>query len=184
MGQRLGNAGALLGDPAVVMLDGPVNGLDPEGVRWIRHLLQDLAAEGRTVFVSSHLMNEMAVTAEHLVIGGRGRFIADVSLAEFTPRSARNAVLVRTDRRTELRALLVGDGGSIFENGYSAMEVTGMTPYDIGEKAALANIPVHELTPVRASLEDAFMELTGDSVQYHGTSTHGPSTDNAQEQAA
>ncbi|SDP34330.1 ABC-2 type transport system ATP-binding protein [Nakamurella panacisegetis] len=172
MGQRLGIAAALLGDPAVVMLDEPVNGLDPEGVRWIRYLLQDLAAEGRTVFVSSHLMNEMAVTAEHLIIVGRGRLIADVSLADFTAQSARNSVLVRSDRLGDLRPLLLGDGVSITDNGDDALEVVGVTPREIGERAAAAGIPLHELTPVRASLEDAFMELTGDSVQYHGTSAH------------
>ena len=125
MGQRLGIAAALLGDPAVVMLDEPVNGLDPEGVRWIRYLLQDLAAQGRTVFVSSHLMNEMAVTAEHLIIVGRGRLIADVSLAEFTARSARNSVLVRTDRQHELRLLLQKDGVSITEDADGSLEITG-----------------------------------------------------------
>ncbi|MET3805312.1 ABC-2 type transport system ATP-binding protein [Nakamurella sp. UYEF19] len=170
MGQRLGIAGALLGDPAVVMLDEPVNGLDPEGVRWIRYLLQDLAAEGRTVFVSSHLMNEMAVTAEHLIIVGRGKLIADVSLADFTAQSARNSVLVRTDRQADLRTLLLGDGVSITEDGDGSLEVIGFTPREIGERAAAAGIPLHELTPVRASLEDAFMELTGDSVEYHGHS--------------
>ena len=172
MGQRLGIAAALLGDPAVVMLDEPVNGLDPEGVRWIRYLLQDLAAEGRTVFVSSHLMNEMAVTAEHLIIVGRGKLIADVSLADFTAQSARNMVLVRTDRGTELRDLLLRDGVSVTQDTDGALEVTGVTPREIGELAAAAGIPLHELTPIHASLEDAFMELTGDSVQYHGASTH------------
>lgn len=172
MGQRLGIAAALLGDPAVVMLDEPVNGLDPEGVRWIRYLLQDLAAEGRTVFVSSHLMNEMAVTAQHLIIVGRGKLIADVSLADFTAQSARNSVLVRSDRQPQLRSLLLGDGVSVTEDGDGALEVTGVTPREIGERAAGAGIPLHELTPMRASLEDAFMELTGDSVQYHGMSAH------------
>ncbi len=173
MGQRLGIAAALLGDPAVVMLDEPVNGLDPEGVRWIRFLLQDLAAEGRTVFVSSHLMNEMAVTAEHLIIVGRGRLIADVSLADFTAQSARNSVLVRTDRQRELRLLLLKDGVSIAEDPDGSLEITGCTPREIGELAAGAGIALHELTPVRASLEDAFMELTGDSVQYHGHGVQG-----------
>jgi ABC-2 type transport system ATP-binding protein len=172
MGQRLGIAAALLGDPDVVMLDEPVNGLDPEGVRWIRYLLQDLAAEGRTVFVSSHLMNEMAVTAEHLIIVGRGRLIADVSLEDFTAQSASNSVLVRTDRGADLRSLLMGDGVSITDNGDSSLEVTGVTPREIGERAATAGVPLHELTPMRASLEDAFMALTSDSVQYHGGSSH------------
>lgn len=184
MGQRLGIAAALLGDPAVVMLDEPVNGLDPEGVRWIRYLLQDLAAEGRTVFVSSHLMNEMAVTAEHLIIVGRGKLIADVSLATFTAQSARHSVLVRTDRQAELRTRLLGDGISITEDSDGSLEVTGMTPREIGESAAAAGIPVHELTPVRASLEDAFMELTGDSVQYHGSGTRDHSAHQYEEQAA
>ena len=182
MGQRLGIAAALLGDPAVVMLDEPVNGLDPEGVRWIRYLLQDLAAQGRTVFVSSHLMNEMAVTAEHLIIVGRGRLIADVSLAEFTARSARNSVLVRTDRQHELRLLLQKDGVSITEDADGSLEITGFTPREIGELSAGAGIALHELTPVRASLEDAFMELTGDSVQYHGSGVQDRAQ--RQEQAA
>ncbi len=172
MGQRLGIAAALLGDPAVVMLDEPVNGLDPEGVRWIRYLLQELAAEGRTVFVSSHLMNEMAVTAEHLIIIGQGKLIADVSLADFTAQSASNSVLVRTDRRADLRGLLLGDGVSVTEESDGGLEVTGVTPREIGDRAASAGIALYELTPKRASLEDAFMELTSDSVQYHGTSRH------------
>ncbi len=185
MGQRLGIAAALLGDPAVVMLDEPVNGLDPEGVRWIRYLLQDLASEGRTVFVSSHLMNEMAVTAEHLIIVGRGKLIADTSLADFTAASARNSVLVRTDRQATLRSLLVGDGVSVTEDGDGSLEVTGVTPREIGERAAAAGIALHELTPIRASLEDAFMELTGDSVQYHGSPVHNhPAAHQHEEQAA
>lgn len=184
MGQRLGIAAALLGDPAVVMLDEPVNGLDPEGVRWIRYLLKDLAAEGRTVFVSSHLMNEMAVTAEHLIIVGRGRLIADMSLADFTAQSTQNGVLVRADRLPELRVLLSGHGVAITESGDGAMELTGLTAREIGERAAAAGIPLHELTPVRASLEEAFMELTGDSVEYHGGSTHHASSEHLSEEQA
>lgn len=172
MGQRLGIAAALLGDPEVVMLDEPVNGLDPEGVRWIRYLLRDLAAEGRTVFVSSHMMNEMAMTAEHLIIVGRGKLIADMSLADFTARSARNSVLVRSDRPAELRTALLGDGISVTDSGGDFLEFTGLTAREIGEKAAAAGIPLHELTPQRSSLEDAFMAITNDSVQYHGGGSH------------
>jgi ABC-2 type transport system ATP-binding protein len=176
MGQRLGIAGALLGDPKVVILDEPVNGLDPEGVRWIRYLLKDLAAQGRTVFVSSHLMNEMAVTADHLIIVGRGKLIADVSLSEFTARSARGSVLVRTDRPSDLWAALSGEGVSVTDVDDGAQRVVGMTAREIGERAFAAGIPIHELASQRASLEDAFMEITGDSVQYHGVD-HADSAD-------
>ncbi|MEO7126539.1 MAG: ABC transporter ATP-binding protein [Nakamurella sp.] len=168
MGQRLGIAVALLGDPEVVILDEPVNGLDPEGVRWIRYLLRDLAAEGRTVFVSSHLMNEMAVTAEHLIIVGRGKLIADESLAAFTARATHSSVMVRAASPEALRSLLASGAVTAVLDTDGALEVTGMSAHDIGEKAFAAGIAVHELTDHRASLEDAFMEITGDSVEYHG----------------
>ena len=143
----------------------------PEGVRWIRYLLQDLAAQGGTVFVSSHLMNEMAVTAEHLIIVGRGRLIADVSWPNSCNSVGPQQRAGRTDRQHELRLLLQKDGVSITEDADGSLEITGFTPREIGELSAGAGIALHELTPVRASLEDAFMELTGDSVQYHGSAS-------------
>jgi ABC-2 type transport system ATP-binding protein len=168
MGQRLGIASALLGDPAVVMLDEPVNGLDPEGVRWIRDLLRGLAAEGRTVFVSSHLMSEMALTAEHLVVIGKGRLIADVSVAEFTRRAAHDTVRVRSPRAADLRDLLAGPGVTVTGGGPGLLEVTGLAPERIGDLAAGAGIALHELSTHQVSLEDAFMTLTRDAVEYAG----------------
>jgi ABC-2 type transport system ATP-binding protein len=171
MGQRLGIAAALLGDPEILILDEPVNGLDPEGILWIRNLMKSLAAEGRTVFVSSHLMSEMALTADHLVVIGRGRLIADQSVQDFTRRSTERSVLVRTPRSGELAVELercgakVGRSPSPDEEG--ALVVSGMEAAEIGEKALAARIALHELTPQRASLEEAFMELTRDSVEYH-----------------
>src|SRR5246127_4111823 len=164
MGQRLGIASALLGDPGVVVLDEPVNGLDPEGVLWIRNLLKGLAAEGRTVFVSSHLMAEMAQTAEHLVIIGRGRLIADTSVAEASHGAA---VLVRTPRASELRDALAGEDVTVTSSEREALEVHGLTSAEVGEAALRHNIVLHELTPQRASLEQAFMRLTGGAVEYH-----------------
>ena len=168
MGQRLGIASALLGDPDTLILDEPVNGLDPEGVLWIRNLLKGLAAEGRTVFVSSHLMSEMALTAEHLVVIGRGRLIADVSVGEFTASASLNHVRVRSPQASNLRDLLVDDGVSISSTERGVLDVTGLTPAEIGDRALAAGIAVHELTTVAASLEEAFMELTKDAVEYHG----------------
>ncbi|MEV7422576.1 ATP-binding cassette domain-containing protein [Streptomyces sp. NPDC091212] len=166
MGQRLGIASALLGDPATVVLDEPVNGLDPEGVLWIRNLLKDLAAEGRTVLVSSHLMSEMAVTAEHLIVIGRGRLIADTSVGEFTRRAARNSVLVRSDEAERLRAALTGPDVAVAVAGRGVLEVTGLSSDRIGRIAADHGIALAELTPRQASLEEAFMELTRDAVEY------------------
>ena len=166
MGQRLGVAAALLGDPATLVLDEPVNGLDPEGVLWIRNLLRALAAEGRTVFVSSHLMSEMALTAEHLVVIGRGRLIADVSVKEFTARASSDAVRVRTPDATRLRDLLVGPDVSVTSVEPGLLEVAGMTSEAVGRIACDQSIPLAELTPVHASLEEAFMELTKDDVEY------------------
>ncbi|MFF1651429.1 ATP-binding cassette domain-containing protein [Streptomyces sp. NPDC058240] len=167
MSQRLGIASALLGDPGTVVLDEPVNGLDPEGVLWIRNLLKDLAAEGRTVLVSSHLMSEMAVTAEHLIVIGRGRLIADTSVEEFTRRAARNSVLVRTDEAERLRAVLAGPGVAMASQERGVWEVTGLSSRRIGRVAADNGIALAELTPRQASLEEAFMELTRDAVEYH-----------------
>ncbi|MGW4155484.1 ABC transporter ATP-binding protein [Micromonospora chersina] len=174
MGQRLGIAAALLGDPRVVMLDEPVNGLDPDGIRWIRGLLKGLAAEGRTVFVSSHLMSEMAQTAEHLIVVGRGRLIADVSLAEFTRQASRATVRVRSPQATALRDLLAGPTVTITGGEPGLLEVTGLTREQIGDRAAAAGLTLHELSATEASLEEAFMTMTRDAVEYAGTSEGNP----------
>ncbi|MEU8232653.1 ATP-binding cassette domain-containing protein [Actinoplanes sp. NPDC048967] len=166
MGQRLGIASALLADPEVLILDEPVNGLDPEGILWIRHLMRGLAEQGRTVFVSSHLMSEMALTAEHLVVVGRGKLIADVSVAEFIEQAAHDSVLVRSPRAVELHDLLAGPGVTVLSVERGAFEVTGLSAAKIGERAADAGIALHELTVQRPSLEEAFMELTRDAVEY------------------
>ncbi|MDG4800338.1 ATP-binding cassette domain-containing protein [Micromonospora sp. WMMD980] len=168
MGQRLGIAAALLGDPAVVMLDEPVNGLDPDGIRWIRGLLKGLAAEGRTVFVSSHLMSETAQTAEHLIVVGRGRLIADVPLAEFTRRASRHTVRVRSPQATALRDLLAGPDVTITGGEPGVLEVVGLRAETVGDRAAAAGLTLHELTATEASLEEAFMTLTRDAVEYAG----------------
>ncbi|MBY8879522.1 ATP-binding cassette domain-containing protein [Actinacidiphila acidipaludis] len=167
MGQRLGIASALLGDPATLVLDEPVNGLDPEGILWIRTLLKDLAAEGRTVLLSSHLMSEMALTAEHLIVIGRGRLIADTSVEEFVRGAAGSSVRVRTDGAEELRQLLAGPDVSVASVERGVLEVTGLSSDRIGRVAADAGIALAELTPQQASLEEAFMELTRDAVEYH-----------------
>jgi len=170
MGQRLGVAAALLGDPATVILDEPANGLDPEGIHWIRNLLKGLAGEGRTVFLSSHLMSEMAQTADHLIVIGRGRLIADTSVTEFVRRASSDAsVRVRCTQATELREALARRDVQVqvqsIEPGL--LEVSGLTGQQIGEIALAARIVISELTPQQASLEEAFMSLTGDSVEYH-----------------
>jgi ABC-2 type transport system ATP-binding protein len=169
MGQRLGIAAALLGDPGVLMLDEPVNGLDPEGIRWIRGLLRSLAAEGRTVFVSSHLMSEMAQTADHLVVIGKGRLIAERSLAEFIQGAGTGQVLVRTPDPDRL-ATALGAEATVTREADGALLVAGLTAARVGEAAAAAGVVLHELSP-RTSLEEAFMELTADAVEY--TSTGG-----------
>ena len=166
MGQRLGVAAALLGDPATLVLDGPVNGLDPQGILWIRNLLRDLAAEGRTVFVSSHLMSEMALTAEHLIVIGKGKLIADTSVREFIDKASRNVVRVRTPQAAELRDLLAGSGVTIAGSEPDVLEVTGLESAEVGRVACRAAIPLEELTVVRASLEEAFMELTDDALEF------------------
>lgn len=166
MGQRLGIASALLGDPATLVLDEPVNGLDPEGVLWIRTLLKNLAAEGRTVLLSSHLMSEMALTAEHLIVIGRGRLIADTSVTEFVAGAGGGSVRVRSDEAERLRGLLGGPGVSVASDTRQVLEVSGLTSDRIGRIAADAGIALAELTPQQASLEDAFMELTKDAVEY------------------
>ncbi|MGB8651416.1 MAG: ATP-binding cassette domain-containing protein [Mycobacteriales bacterium] len=166
MGQRLGIATALLGDPRTVILDEPVNGLDPEGIRWIRDLLKTLAAEGRTVFVSSHLMSEMALTAEHLIVIGRGRLIADTSTADFIAGASRNLVRVRTTDPDGLRAVLAGPDVVVRESG-DALEVEGLTTDQIGIAAASARLTILELATQQASLEEAFMGMTSEAVEFH-----------------
>ncbi|MFG1809903.1 ATP-binding cassette domain-containing protein [Streptomyces sp. NPDC049040] len=166
MGQRLGIASALLGDPATLVLDEPVNGLDPEGILWIRNLLKDLAAEGRTVLLSSHLMSEMALTAEHLIVIGRGRLMADTSVAEFVRAAAGTSVRVRTDEADRLRQLLAGPDVAVSSTEREVLEVTGLSSDRIGRIAADARIALAELTPQQASLEEAFMEMTKDAVEY------------------
>ena len=166
MGQRLGVASALLGSPKVVVLDEPVNGLDPEGVLWIRNLLKALADEGRTVFVSSHLMSEMAQTASRLVVIGRGKLIADTTVDEFVSRAAGNAVTVRTPEVVELCRLLQGPDITLTREALDLVHVQGLNAEQIGTIAWQAHLPVYELTIQHASLEEAFMQLTHDSVEY------------------
>lgn len=166
MGQRLGIATALLGDPDVLIFDEPVNGLDPEGVLWMRHLMRELAAEGRTVLVSSHLMSEMALTADHLLIIGRGRLIADVAMEEFIEEQSRQTVLVRTARTDDFGRRLTDAGASVRPDGTGALVVSGLDSAAIGGLAAADAVPLVELTPQKTSLEEAFMALTHSSVEY------------------
>ena len=167
MGQRLGIAGALLGDPRMLMFDEPVNGLDPEGIHWIRNLMKTLAAQGRTVFVSSHLMSEMALTADHLVVIGQGRLLADTSMADFIAENSRSYVRIRTPQREQLLDALHGAGIRVARPEAEVLEVDGDTSQAVGELAARHQIVLHELSPQRASLEEAFMQLTAESVEYH-----------------
>src|SRR5689334_11291554 len=166
MGQRLGIAQALLGDPKTVMLDEPVNGLDPEGIHWVRNLLKGLADEGRTVFVSSHLMSEMALTADHLIVIGRGKLIADTSVDDFVARASQKVVLVRSPELERLRGELAGPGVTFADAERGALEVHGLTAEQVGDAAAAAGIALHELTPQQASLEEAFMNLTRDELEF------------------
>ena len=177
MGQRLGIASALLGDPEILILDEPANGLDPEGILWIRNLLTGLAAEGRTVFLSSHLMSEIALTAEHLVVVGRGRLIADTTVSEIVAQASENsAVRVRAPEATRLRDVLAGEGVTVVSNERDVLEVHGLDSERIGTLAAGAGCVLYELTPQTASLEAAFMRLTGEAVEYHA-GTPVPSTE-------
>jgi ABC-2 type transport system ATP-binding protein len=183
MGQRLGVAAALLGDPEVLLLDEPVNGLDPEGVLWIRNLMKQLASQGKTVLVSSHLMNEMAVTADHLIVIGRGRLLAAASTEEVIARGSGQSVRVRTPDADRLTALITAEGGSAVpasngngngtESGDHApvLTVTGVPAARIGELAASAQVVLHELTPQLATLEDAFLELTAGSLEFGHANT-------------
>ncbi|GAB3978764.1 hypothetical protein GCM10027615_53760 [Plantactinospora veratri] len=171
MKQRLGIATALLGDPPVLLFDEPINGMDPEGVLWVRHLFRRLAAQGRTVFLSSHLMTEMENTADELVVIGRGRLVAAEPLADFAARSGRRSVLVRTPRAAELGAVLGAAGARVEpagtdESGVHTLTVTGLLAEQIGTLAFDHRIVLHELATRTASLEDAFMELTADRVEY------------------
>ena len=166
MGQRLGIATALLGDPGVLLFDEPINGLDPEGIRWVRYLLRDLAAQGRTVFVSSHLINEMSLTAERLVVIGRGSLIAETSVTEFIAQSALDAVRVVTPM-TDCFLAALGDAGAVTRvEDDGSIVATGLTAAAIGELASDRILTLHELSPLRGSLEDAFMELTHDAVEF------------------
>ncbi len=170
MGQRLGIAAALLGDPPVVVLDEPVNGLDPEGIRWVRHLARQLADEGRTVFVSSHLMSEMALMADHLLVIGRGRILADTSMQGFLTDHASSYVRVKAPQLAEVGTLLDRAGLDVTTVG-DALHVEGLDPAGVGELVGGHRYLLHELTLVQSSLEDAFMRLTADSVEYHA---HAP----------
>jgi ABC-2 type transport system ATP-binding protein len=191
MMQRLGIAVAMLGNPRVLMLDEPANGLDPEGIRWVRTLMQQLATEGRTIFVSSHLMSEMAVTADHLVVIGKGKLIADCSTKEFIEQSSEQSVLVRTPDGDRLRDLITAEGGHTKpesdggkpgdSDGVTSMVVTGLPARRIGELAASSAVVLHELSPRLASLEEAFMELTADSVEY-GRAERGRAEDGERSQ--
>ena len=166
MWQRLGMAAALLGDPATLILDEPSNGLDPEGIRWIRTLLRSLAGDGRTVFVSSHLMSEMSLMADHVIVMGRGRLIADTTVEEFVRRAAADVVRVRTPDGEAFRGVLADAGADVTVTDHGALEVRNMRSETIGEAAAAHGVVLHELAPEQASLEEAFMRLTHDAVEY------------------
>lgn len=172
MGQRLGIASALLGDPEILMFDEPVNGLDPEGILWIRNLMKGLAAEGRTIFVSSHLMSEMALTADHLVVIGQGRLLADLSMSDFIQQNSRSYVRLRSPQQERLKDVLHEAGiDAVSVPATGTLEIDGVTAERLGELAAQHQIVLHELSPQRASLEEAFMRMTADSVEYHA---HAP----------
>jgi ABC-2 type transport system ATP-binding protein len=170
MGQRLGIASALLADPHTLILDEPVNGLDPEGIRWIRDLLKALAAEGRTVFVSSHLMSEMALTAEHVIVVGRGRLMADMPMADLIARASSDMVTVRSPGADVLARELAGPDVTVTSTASGALEVTGMSAAAIGELAQRLGVVLHELWPQQASLEEAFMDMTRDEIEFHAAS--------------
>jgi ABC-2 type transport system ATP-binding protein len=174
MKQRLGIAAALLGDPEVLLFDEPINGLDPDGVLWMRTLLKSLARQGRTVFVSSHLMSEMALTADHLVIIGRGRLIADLGTAEFIAEHTGGEVMARSPRATELARLLHQHGATVETDGSDMLTVTGLDTGRIGDLATSAGLPVHELSARPVSLEDAYMQLTRDSTQFRSRPIDAP----------
>jgi ABC-2 type transport system ATP-binding protein len=168
MGQRLGIAAALLGDPEILLFDEPVNGLDPDGIRWVRNLLKGLAGEGRTVFVSSHLMSEMALTADEVIIIGKGRLIAQLPTSELLAQSSQRFVRVRSPEIARLRARLGDEGAVTIIEDDGSLSVRGLDEVAIGELAATIPVVLHELAPQSASLEEAYMELTEDSVEFHG----------------
>jgi ABC-2 type transport system ATP-binding protein len=171
MGQRLGIAAALLGDPGVLLFDEPINGLDPDGIRWVRNLLRALAREGRTVFVSSHLMSEMALTADHLVVIGRGRLIAEMPVDEFIAQSSQQFVRVRTPHPNEFVETMRSSGATVVWEEDGALSVAGLNAQEIGDIAYEQRLALHELSPQLASLEEAFMELTHDSVDYRSSAS-------------
>ena len=173
MGQRLGIASALLADPETLVLDEPVNGLDPEGIRWIRDLLKGLAADGHTVFVSSHLMSEMALTADHVIVVGRGRLMADMPMAELIAQASSSVVLVRSPQAAALAEALVGPDVATSFSTPQTLEVSGLTAAQVGDRARDLGISLHGLAPKQASLEEAFMEMTRDEVEYHATTPTG-----------
>ena len=179
MGQRLGIASALLGDPSVLVLDEPVNGLDPEGVRWVRDLLKYKASQGCTVFVSSHLMSEMALTADHVIVIGRGRLLADSPTSELIRSASSNRVMVRTPDASRLQTALASPDVTVTMTAPDVLEVDGLASARIGEIALAERIVLHELVPQQASLEEAFMEMTADTVEFHAAagSTGGPTPD-------
>ncbi len=170
MGQRLGIAAALLGDPGVLLLDEPVNGLDPEGIQWVRNLLRSLAAEGRTVFVSSHLMSEMALTADFLIVVGRGRLIAEGTVADIIDNSSSSQVRISSPHLDALTPLLTQQGAIVSQDGAGAALVKGLTCRDVGTCAGQAGITLWELSPQQASLEEAFIKMTRDSGEFHAGS--------------
>ncbi|WP_458780309.1 ABC transporter ATP-binding protein [Arthrobacter sp. D3-16] len=174
MGQRLGIAAALLGDPQTLILDEPVNGLDPEGVLWVRNLVRYLANQGKTVFLSSHLMSEMAQTADHLIVIGRGRIIADAPVKEIIAGTRQARTLVRTSEALRLSALLAGDGVTVDQSEPETLEVMGMDSRRIAQVALDNGVLLYELTPQMSSLEDAYFDLTKDEVEYHSHLTGGP----------
>ena len=171
MGQRLGIAAAMLGDPATLILDEPVNGLDPEGVLWVRQFARHLASQGRTFFLSSHLMSEMAQTADHIIVLGRGRILADAPVDQILAGATRNAVRVRTPQVDQLARTIAGPDVTITGVESQLIEVTGLTAAQIGDLAAATGVVLHELTPISASLEEAYLELTQDEVEYHSEVT-------------
>ncbi len=183
MGQRLGIANALLGDPQTLILDEPVNGLDPEGVLWVRNLVRYLAGQGKTVFLSSHLMSEMAQTADHLIVIGRGKIIADAPVQDIIAGTRQVKTLVRTSAATQLSALLSGDGVTVDQDQPETLEVTGLDARQIAQVALDNRVLVYELTPQQSSLEDAYFDLTKDEVEYHSHLTGGPGGEFAPETA-
>ena len=179
MRQRLGIAAALLGDPEILLFDEPVNGLDPDGIRWVRNLLKGLAREGRTVFVSSHLMSEMALTADEVVIIGKGKLISQTSIDDLLAQSTENYVRVRAPEAAKLKTALEHQGAAVVLEDDGSLSVRGANEVAIGELAATMSLVLHELAPQSASLEEAFMELTEDSIEYHGTTAEATNSTGA-----